>query len=93
MSGGLWHTGSKASKVDQSRECSQVIEDEGVLCSVDKHPRSLLTTAHGVALGELWEVSTWVGATLLRNTAVLECRLHGSTSGVMNILHEIGVIQ
>jgi hypothetical protein len=92
MSGGLWHTGSKASKADESRERSQAIEDVGVLCSVDERPRLLLTTTHGVALGELWEISAPVGATLLRNAAVLECRLHGSNSGVMNIAHEIGVI-
>jgi hypothetical protein len=93
MSDGLWHTGSKASKADESRERSQVIEDAGVLHSVDERPRTLLTTTHGVTLGELWEVSAPVGATLLRNTAVPECRLHGSNSGVMNIAHEIGVIR
>jgi hypothetical protein len=93
MSGGLWHTGSKASKVDESREHSQAIEDAGVLHSVDERPRMLLTTTHGVALGELWEVSMPVGAMLLRNTAVLECCLHDSNSRVMNIVHEIGVIR
>lgn len=80
MGGGLRHTGSETSKADEGRERSQAIKDAGVLRSVDERPWSLLTTAHGVARGELWEVAAPVGATLLRKTAVPECTAGSWTS-------------